>query len=104
MSTFYDFCKADDESILGVLYFHFGNYANSTESVTDLWIKFKGIVSISIERFAPSIRTRPRKRYLYVLLSRSLRHGELPHDWVTAKIKTMYKNGNKYRGGRIEKF
>lgn len=62
VTTFYNFRKADDESILDILSFHFDDFADSDDSVNDLWIKFTGIVSKSIERYVPTTCKKPRTK------------------------------------------
>lgn len=53
-STFPNFSKADDVSILDVLSFHFDDFSSSTDSIHTLWDRFKQIVS-SCMHFVPDI-------------------------------------------------
>lgn len=60
--TFHNICKANDESILDILSFHFDDFGNSTDGVIDLWIMFSDIVAKSIERFVPTTCKKPRTK------------------------------------------
>lgn len=54
-TSFPNFSRADDESILDILDFHYDDFKHSGSSVNDLWLTFKDIVFECVERFIPKI-------------------------------------------------